>query len=134
MKMIRQHLGWKLFVSYVVVIAVGVMSLAVTAELHTPTAINRHMAEMGPMMGSSTGMMTDLTASFTKTVNEVLLVAASLAFVTAVLVSTFVTRRIVKPVQEMKTASQRIANGRYNERVQVIGEDELDDLAQSFNQ
>lgn len=133
MKTIRQHLGWKLFVSYVVVIIVGVVSLAVTAELHTPTAINRHMAEMAPMMGGSMGMMTDLTESFTQTVNEVLLVAASLAFVTAVLVSTFVTRRIVKPVQAMKTASQRIANGSYGERVQVNGEDELAELGRSFN-
>jgi len=133
MKTIRQHLGWKLFISYVIIIVVGVVSLAVTAELHTPTAINRHMAEMAPMMGGNMGMMTDLTESFTQTVNEVLLVAASLAFVTAVLVSTFVTRRIVKPVQEMKQASQRIASGCYDERVQVSGEDELAELGRSFN-
>ncbi|MCA9945569.1 MAG: HAMP domain-containing protein [Anaerolineales bacterium] len=133
MKTIRHRLGWKLFVSYVVVIVVGVVSLAVTAELHTPNAINRHMAEMGPMMGGSTGMMTDLTENFTQALNEVLLVAASLAFMAAILVSTFVTRRIVKPVQEMKDASQRIANGRYQERVQVNGEDELAELGRSFN-
>ncbi|MBK8903556.1 MAG: HAMP domain-containing protein [Anaerolineaceae bacterium] len=133
MKTIRQHLGWKLFISYVIIIVVGVVSLAITAELHTPTAISRHMAEMVPMMGGSMGMMADLTESFTQTVNEVLLVAASLAFVAAVLVSTFVTRRIVKPVQEMKTASQRIADGRYEERVQVNGEDELAELGRSFN-
>jgi histidine kinase len=133
MKTIRQHLGWKLFISYVIIIVVGVVSLAVTAELHTPTAVNRHIAEMAPMMGGSLGMMTDLTASFTQTVNEVLLVAASLALVTAVLISTFVTRRIVKPIQEMKAASQRIANGRYDERVQVNGEDELAELGRSFN-
>ena len=117
MKTIQQHLGWKLFISYLVIIVVGVVSLAVTAELHTPTAINRHMAEMSVMMGGGMGMMTDLTENFTQAINEVLFVAASLAFVAAVLVSTFVTRRIVKPVQEMKTASQRIANGRYEERV-----------------
>jgi histidine kinase len=85
-------------------------------------------------MGGSMGMMTDLSESFTRAVNEVLLVAASLAVVTAVLVSTFVTRRIVRPVQEMKEASRRIADGRYIERVQVAGEDELADLALSFNQ
>lgn len=133
MKTIRQHLGWKLFISYLVIIVVGVVSLAVTAELHTPAAINRHMAGMSAMMGSDMGMMTDLTENFTQAVNEVLFVATSLAFVAAVLVSTFVTRRIVKPVQEMKAASQRIANGRYDERVQAAGEDELADLGRSFN-
>jgi signal transduction histidine kinase len=133
MNIIRQHLGWKLFLSYLVVIVVGVVSLALTAELQTPAAIDRHMAQMATMMGGSTGMMTDLTESFSRAINEVLLVGASLAFVTAVLVSTFVTRRIVKPVQEMKAASQRIAAGRYDERVQVTGEDELSELGRSFN-
>lgn len=132
MNIIRRHLGWKLFLSYLVVIVVGVVSLALTAELQTPAAIDRHMAQMATMMGG-TGMMTDLTESFSRAVNEVLLVAASLAFVTAVLVSTFVTRRIVKPVQAMKAASQRISGGRYDERVQVTGEDELSELGRSFN-
>ncbi len=133
MKTIRQHLGWKLFLSYLVIIVVGVVSLAITAELHTPAAINRHIAKMAAVMGGNTGMMTDLTENFTRAVNEVVLVAASLAFVTAVLVSTFVTRRIVKPVQAMTAASQRIANGRYDERVQTVGEDELAELGRSFN-
>lgn len=133
MKTIRRHLGWKLFLSYLIVIVVGVVSLTITAELHTPTAINRHMAEMAVMMGGRTGMMADLTESFSRAVNEVLLVAASLAFITAVLVSTFVTRRIVRPVQAMQQASRRIANGRYDERVQVSGEDELAELGRSFN-
>ena len=133
MKTIRQHLGWKLFISYLIVIVVGVVSLMVTAELHTPAAINRHMAQMAAMMGGSTDMMTDLTESFSRAVNEVLLVAASLAVVTAVLVSTFITQRIVQPVQQMKKASQRIADGRYDERVQAAGEDELADLGRAFN-
>ena len=134
MKTIQQHLGWKLFLSYLTIILVGVVSLAVAAEFHTPTAIERHMANMTMAMGENMdGMMADLTENFSRAVNEILLVAASIATVTAVLVSTFVTRRIVKPVQEMKAASQRIANGRYNERVQVVGEDELADLGRSFN-
>jgi histidine kinase len=133
MNTIRQHLGWKLFLSYLVIIVVGVASLAITAELHTPAAITRHMADMSAVMGSNMGMMTDLTENFTQAINEVLLVAASLAVVTAVLVSTFVTRRIVKPVQTMTAASQRIANGRYDERVRAVGEDELAELGRSFN-
>lgn len=135
MKGLRQHLGWKLFLSYIIIILVGVISLAIAAEFVTPSAFNRHMSSMETMMdGNMSGMMTDLTANFQAAINEILFVAATLAFLTAVIVSTFVTRRIIKPVQAMKTASQRIANGRYDERVQVVGEDELADLAQSFNQ
>jgi histidine kinase len=93
------------------------------------------MANMETMMGGDVGgMMGDLTESFQRAVNEILLVAATLAIITAVFVSTFVTRRIVKPVREMQSASRHIASGHYKERVQVTGEDELAELAQSFNQ
>ena len=79
-------------------------------------------------------MMGDLTESFQRAVNEILLVAATLATITAVFVSTYVTRRIVKPVREMQEASRFIASGHYDERVQISGEDELAELGQSFNQ
>lgn len=56
------------------------------------------------------------------------------------ILSLFVSRRIVAPVREMMTASWRIAEGHYDERVNVPGvpcQDDLDELAQlalSFNQ
>jgi signal transduction histidine kinase len=135
MKRIRRQLGWKLFLSYLTVIVVGVVSLMITAELHTPAAIDRHMAAMQTAAGENmSGMMADLTVNFRRAVGEVLLVAASMAVVTAVLVSTFVTRRIVQPIQAMQIASRHIAAGSYEERVQVVGEDELAELAQAFNQ
>jgi histidine kinase len=133
MKRIRQHLGWKLFLSYLTIILVGIVSLAVTAEFHTPAAIERHMTNMA-MGDNMSGMMADLTENFSRAINEILLVAAATATVTAVLVSTFVTRRIIRPVQAMHAASRRIANGRYDERVEVTGEDELAELARAFNQ
>lgn len=137
MKSIRRHLGWKLFFSYMVVIIVGVVSLALVAEFITPTVFDRHMAGMESMMGGNLGMggmMGDLTDSFQRAINEILLVAATLACLSAVLVSIFVTRRIVKPVRKMQEASRHIADGHYDERVQISGEDELAELGQSFNQ
>jgi histidine kinase len=135
MNTIRQHLGWKLFLSYMLVIVVGVVSLAVFAEFISPTVFNRHMTDMEAIMGVGTaGMMGDLTQSFQRVVNETLIVAAALATVTAAIVSTIVTRRIVGPVNRMQMASRRIADGHYEERVEITGEDELADLGQSFNQ
>jgi methyl-accepting chemotaxis protein len=121
---IRQRLGWKLFISYLVIILVGVISLAAMAEFVTPSALDRHMARMAMVMGGAAGgMMGDLTDSVQRTISEVLLIAALVATATAVLVSTFVTRRIVSPIEEMTRASRRIADGRYDERVDVVGED-----------
>ncbi len=134
MKKLRQHLGWKLFLSYLTVILTGVFSLAVAAEWHAPNALSRHMSNMQTMMGDvDSGMMQDLLEDFGKAINEVLLVAAGLATITAIIVSTFVTRRIIQPIQEMTAVSQRIAGGHYDERVEVSGEDELAELGISFN-
>jgi histidine kinase len=52
----------------------------------------------------------------------------------ALLVSWFLSRRIVAPVQILTDASQRIADGHYAERVKVEGADEIAQLAARFNQ
>lgn len=57
---------------------------------------------------------------------------ATAAFLAALAVSIFVTRRIVAPIQTMKIASARIAGGRYGERVAVTSDDELGQLAEQF--
>ncbi|MCL5999604.1 MAG: cell wall metabolism sensor histidine kinase WalK [Chloroflexi bacterium] len=129
----RQRLAWKLFLSYLVIIVVGVTVLAVTAVLNAPTALDRHMADMQSMMGG-TAMMGDLRDNFVVAVNEVLAVAAAAAVIAAVIVSIFTARRIVGPVRAMTDASQQIANGDYHQRVHMPGEDELGVLAHSFNQ
>ena len=141
LRTIRRHLGWKLFLSYVIVILVGTAVLAMAAQLAVPTAFERHLAAMADMMGGMSGMMNvDLFANFRAAVTEALALAAMTAFSAAVVLSIFVSRRIVLPVQNMQSASQRIAEGHYDERVAVPGGearehlDELGRLALSFNQ
>lgn len=134
---ISQRLGLKLFISYLVVIVVGVVSLFFAAQLWAPAALAGHaerMRQMLHMMGGGETLIADLNESFAQAVNQVLVVAAAAAVLTAVIVSSFVTRRLVDPIQRMKAASQRIAAGEYEERVEVSGDDELGALAQSFNQ
>ena len=141
MSRLRRHLGWKLFVSYLVVILVGTLVLASAAEFLVPSAFERHMAAMAVMMGNmAPEMELDLFTNFRNAVNEALALAALAAFLVAIVVSLFVSRRIVAPVREMMVASQRIADGHYDERVEVpvrSNQEELDELAQlavSFNQ
>ncbi len=137
---IRRHLGWKLFLSYLIVIVVGVVVLATAAEFAAPSAFDRHLAAMQQMMGGSMMMGTDLFVSFRGALREALILAAGAAFLAAVVASLFITRQVVTPIQAMMRASRRIAEGHYDERVQVPGDlatDELDELARlalSFNQ
>jgi signal transduction histidine kinase len=130
---LQQRLGWKLFLSYLVIIVVGVVVLAGTAEFHAPAALARHIARMEALLGDNPSLVADLDANFHAAVNEILIVAVPAAFLAAVVVSIFTARRIVGPLQAMTKASQRIAAGDYHQRVQVPGQDELGALAWAFN-
>lgn len=126
---LRRHLSLKLFLSYLAVIVVGVAVLATTAELAVPSAFDRHMAAMGETMGGMSRVLElDFFVSFRNAVTEALFVAGSAAFAAAVVLSVFVSRRVVLPVQEMQAASRRIAAGHYEERVGVPGGGDLEDL------
>jgi histidine kinase len=138
---VRRRLSWKLFLSYLTIILVGIVVLATAAEFVMPSAFDRHMAAMAAIMGdSSLEMRMDLFDNFRLAVNEALALSTLAAFLVAMGVSLFVSRRIVTPVQEMMAVSQRIADGHYSERVDFPGDpgrDELDELAQlalTFNQ
>jgi signal transduction histidine kinase len=138
---IRRHLGLKLFISYLIVILVSSVVLASAAEVVVPGAFERHLAAMAVFMGdTSPDLELDLFTNFRHAVNEALALATVAAVVGAVAVSFFVSRRIVEPVRQMMIASQRIADGHYDERVEVPGTaswEQLDELAQlaiSFNQ
>lgn len=155
MKTIRTHLGVKLFLSYFAVILVGVLVLALTVPAVLPEAFNRHIGNMGilPGMGmmpgagqgqgqgqgfgfgsgQGGGMMAELFAGFRAGVFEALGWAAVAAVLVAMLISLLFSRGIQRPLREMMGASQRIAEGHYDERVRVAGMDELGQLAERFN-
>lgn len=141
---IRKRLGLKLFLSYLVVIVVGMLVLAVTTQLVIPAAFNRHMAgmdgSMSGMMGNRGGMGQAIYGNFQAGVMEALAWASLAALLAAMLVSWFVSRQVVTPILGMMQASQRIAEGHYDERVLVPVQlepddlDELEGLAVRFNQ
>lgn len=149
MKTLQSRLGIKLFISYFIVILVGMSVIGITANLTTPAAYARHLSFMeqqigggmgqgmgmgqGQGFGQGGGMMSNFYQNFRNTFNEALIVAVIAASVVALAVSYVFSRNILAPVRVMKNASQRIAEGHYDERVEISGEDELHQLAGSFN-
>jgi Signal transduction histidine kinase len=135
-------LGAKLMLSYLTIIAVGVTVLIFTSQSILPSSFSRHMAGMGTMMNGMMGgqgfggydSMSQLYADFRASFNEALLYATFAATVVAIILSLYLSRNVIAPIRVMSLASQRIAEGRYDERVQVPGEDELAQLAHRFNQ
>ena len=138
MNYLRNHLGAKLLLSYLFVIVVGVFVLVIASQWTLPTAFNRHMNGVGFGMmhgqGAGGGMMQDLYSGYRASFNEALAYAALAASVVAIIVGIMLSRRVIAPVRAMMNASQRIAEGSYEERVQVQSADELGQLAVRFNQ
>jgi two-component system sensor histidine kinase BaeS len=137
----RRHLGAKLFLSYLVVILVGGLVLGLTTRFTVPEAFNRHLGlglgtGQGITQGSGQGRggMGELFQNFQASFNEAMLLALLAAGLVAIVVSLFLSRGVVAPVRVLTTASRRIADGHFGERVQSAGSDELGQLAHSFNQ
>lgn len=134
---LRHKLGAKLFLTFLLVILIGLLALTVAIQFTAPGALNRHMDGAGQGMGMGgmgQGMGQSLLKEFRNGVNEALAWAALAAIFVAGGVSLLLSRRIVAPIQEMTRASQRIATGKFDERVNATGQDELGQLGHSFNQ
>lgn len=146
---IRRSLSRKLFVSYLLVIATGMVVLALTVQLSGRPAFDRHLATMAQMMGdtimgrpmmghmmSAQSLEADLYTNFQSAVRESLALATLVGVVIAVLASLFMSQQIVSPLRHLLYATRRIAAGHYSERVpapEAPAGDELTELAQSFN-
>jgi len=139
----KTRLVWKLLASYLIVIFVGLTTLAIAAESVAPSAFDRHMmgmrgmmngrgSEMRPAMGMEL-LEEDLFANFRTALTEALSWAIITGLAAAVAVSVFVSQRVVNPIRQMMQASRHIAAGHYRERVSVTSHDELGQLGRSFN-
>ncbi len=128
-----------------IVILVGAIALATTVEFTAPSAFDRHLAAMSSMMSNlmkerTQSLEQDLFENYRAAVTESIALATGIAAAVAVLVSILITQQVIAPVRNMMEASQRIAEGHYDERVPVRGDltkydqDELSLLALSFNQ
>jgi signal transduction histidine kinase len=144
-------LATKLFLSYLLVVLVGVVTLFVAVSLVAPSLFGASMqsmmqgGDMVGMMGTGSGgnggqplttTADALNAAFRAALMQALLLAAVLATVAAIGLSLFVSRQIAEPVRRLAAATRRIGAGRYAERVAVPtadSGDELGELAASFN-
>jgi len=143
MNYFRSHLTAKLLASYLLVVLIGMAAIWVTTRFTTPAAFQRHLRFMEERMagqgmglghGGQNGMMADFYQNFQASFNESLVIAFVAASLVGLITSYMLSRSIIAPVQSMKNASQRIAQGHYDERVSSRGTDELSQLAASFNQ
>jgi two-component system sensor histidine kinase BaeS len=130
----RRRLATRLLLAHLVVIAVGSITLFLTVGLVAPGAFDSAMGHaMNGMAGMDEMMRNLVRAAFQDAVQTSLLIAVLGASVAAVIVSLALSARLARPIGRLSQASRRIATGRYAERVPVTSEDEIGELADSFN-
>ncbi|MDH4228879.1 MAG: ATP-binding protein [Nitrospirota bacterium] len=75
----------------------------------------------------------DTHRMFLSAVHRYMLWASLGGLTLAVVFSTLLTRRLLRPLWDMTGASRRIARGEYGERVTAVSSDEVGELGRAFN-
>ena len=143
---IRSRLSAKLLVSYLVIILLVAFIMVSATQLTLPGAFDRHLGDMdsqimgqghppvgGPLSPHRPDVMIELYNNFRASFNDALTYALLASGLAALAVSLFFSRSVVSPLRAMMKASQRIAEGHYDERVRITGSDELAQLGKRFN-
>jgi signal transduction histidine kinase len=139
----------RLFISYALVIAIGSVVAYVTIRLLAPTFFDNEWTMMGsgfhggmgpfggpsdgPPGGVSGGPPADVRSAFLSALTTALLLGTLASIIAAVLAAVFVTRRLVRPLNAVRTATRHIAAGRYEAAVPVPREPELAGIASDVN-
>jgi histidine kinase len=132
-ELLTSRLGRKIFISHFIIIVVGVVVLLITFRLQAPYALNQHIKQMEYLIGENEFLRENLTNTFQGALNEVVLYAVSGTLIASVIVSSFITWRIVAPVRSMIKTVVKIADGDFRQRAYFAWDDELGDLARNFN-
>lgn len=122
----------RLAFSHLVVVVVGAVTVLGVGRAISPTAFDSHMATMA-MSGMTDMMANDLRRSFDEAVTQALVVSVTISVVVAILAAIVATRRVAAPIDRVRVASRRLADGHYNERVEAPAELELAALAHDVN-
>jgi histidine kinase len=137
----HHQLRWKLFASHLVIVVIADIVLLATATFlasiglvnSAPLTLGTAAAETGNL---NPGVITQAPPlqQFQAVVQQALLVSGFAALAAAVVVSLFVSRRIVEPLLTLTGVSKRLAQGFYRERTIIASDDEIAQLSQSVNQ
>lgn len=125
----RPTLRARLVASYAAVIAAGLATLAVAIRLLDPVILGARTP--GPHRGPGARGLTH--AAFYDALNWAIVAALAVGLVVAALVAHRAVRRILRPLDAVRSATRRLSAGRYGERVEPPMERELAALAEDVN-
>ncbi len=124
-------LRWRLFLTYLLPLAVVVAVLAVSVRSIAISAVSTHMG--GMMEGMMDGMTADIDRAVARGLTEALLIGSLAGILVAVVSSFIISGRLSAAAARLSASAHRIAEGHYEERVDYVNTDEIGAFVESFN-
>lgn len=130
----RRRLWRRLLVSHLVVVAIGSSVLFLAVGVVAPSTFDAAMSHtMTGMGGMSEAMAGVVRAAFQDAIQGALVIAIVAAAIASVIASIALSSRLSRPIGRLADATRRVASGRYAERVPATSNDEIGELAETFN-
>ncbi|MCB0191376.1 MAG: HAMP domain-containing protein [Anaerolineae bacterium] len=135
-----RKLRWRIFGSHFIVVVAGVTFLLLATEIiisnRTFTAIQPRLMALTQAENASDIELAllALQETYQNTLIFSLLIAAIGATLAGSVTSLLLTSGIIRPLEQIAQSSQRIADGHYDERIEISNTEELDRVATNFNQ
>lgn len=142
MNLLPRRLRTRLFLSYAVVVAAGALAMVLVGAVVTRTVYERNIGGFGLGLGRGPGRNgqavtavdeAELTEALDASLWPALLAGTVAALVAAAIVAWLVGSRLLRPLDEIRVATRRMAAGDYSARVRPPGELELASLADDVN-
>ena len=133
---VPRRLRTRLFLSYVVVVAAGAITMVVVGAAVTRTVYERRLGGfgVGRGQGGATGPSeSQLTSALDDSLIPALVFGVVAALVVAAIVAMIVGARLLRPIDELRAATRRMAAGDFATPVPVPAEAELASLANDVN-
>jgi signal transduction histidine kinase len=135
--LLPRRLRTRLFLSYVVVVAAGGLAMLIVGTVVTRTVYEQRIGGFGLGRGqgrSDVVSETQLRTALDESLVPALLVGVGAALITAAIVAMFVGGRLLRPIDQLRAATRRMADGDYSAKVPVPAEAELASLARDVNE
>ncbi|MGB3765009.1 MAG: HAMP domain-containing sensor histidine kinase [Phormidesmis sp.] len=130
----RLNLHYRLFVSHLSVLLLGLLSFAAISNLSSAHLFSRHLDRLENDGFSIQEARIDLVQGFDWAWNYSTLLALTVGIIIAALLSYWIASRINHSLVEIEQAAYRLANGHLSERVPTSEIPELARLGRSLNQ
>ncbi|MFV1999841.1 MAG: sensor histidine kinase [Acidimicrobiia bacterium] len=125
----------RLILSHVAVVFIGVVTVMIATSLLTPTFINNHIRVMEQIADPAvrTAAVDDFENGVLTGFGQALFIGTIISTIVALGVGIFASYRLLRPIDNIRLATRRLASGAYNERIEPPPEAELAALAEDVN-